>query len=801
MPDASASDLERHPDGVSLRLGAIRLRIHALRPDLLRVRIGRDGALPEDASWAATPAARAAQAGVAHHQHGFDTEALQVRIDPVTGSTEITDRDGRPILADATDAPFKPQGPGFRLAKQLRPRTHLYGLGEKAGPLDRRGRVVSMWNTDAYRYQESTDPLYKSIPFMLGFEAGAAWGLLLDNSFRSVFDLGVQQPDRMVFGADGGEIDYYVLAGPSPKDVLSAYGWLTGLPPLPPLWSFGFQQSRYSYHSAAEVRALAAELRARRIPCDVIWFDIHLLDRFRPFTTDPEAFPDFPALVRELRAQGFRAVVIADLHIPLLPGENYAPYETGAAGGHFIRDASGETFVGKVWPGDCAFPDFTRKATRDWWAGLLATPDLRDVAGIWCDMNEPSVFATPSRTMPLDALHRIEEPGFESRDATHAEIHNVLGQQNARATYDGLLALRPDRRPYVMSRAAYAGSQRYGVVWTGDNSSTWNQLRLSTPMLLGLGLSGLPFCGCDLGGFTGSPTPDLLTRWLQLGMFNPVARNHSDFGSKPQEAWVHGPDHEALRRRAIEERYRLLPYIYTLAEEAARTGIPMMRPLFMEFPDAAGGYPLDGESGNQFMFGDALMVAPAPYPDATDDYQVILPAGDWYDYWTGEAVIPEGPAKLTGGSGNTLATTVPPGSMPQHVTRTPRLDELPVFARAGSIIPRQAVVQHTGEQAGAALELLVLPAGTCSGAIYADAGDGTAHQSGAWARQAFSAQFAADGSASVTLHPVVNGQGSTSAGGYTPWWREVLVRVAGRPGPGLRLPLPGTSPVTSPLPA
>lgn len=770
--------IEPRPDGFELRRDGIVLRLVALRHDVLRLRIGHDGHLPEDASWAVLPEARAAHVAVQVGPDGFSTASARVTIDRRTLSLTIRDLAGRVILADDPEDPFTTDDEGFRLTRMLPDETHIFGLGEKAGALDRRGRSFVMWNTDAYRYQEATDPLYKSIPFFMGFERGQAYGLFLDNNFRTSFEFGVHRPDRLSFGAEAGPIDLYIMTGPTPKAVQQAYAWLTGPPPLPPLWSFGFHQSRYSYMSAEEARTLADRLRRERIPTDVLWFDIDVLDRNRPFTVNETTFPDFPGLIKTLEQQGFRSVVIADLHMPLLPGQDYAPYESGAAGDHFVRDAAGEVYVGTVWPGPCVFPDFTRLATRDWWGTLLRDTLLADhVAGIWNDMNEPSIFGTPSRTMPLDAMHRIDEPGFAPRRAEHREIHNVFGMQNARATHDGMLALRPGRRPFVMTRASYAGGQRHSVTWTGDNTASWNHLRMSTPMLLSLGLGGFAFAGCDLGGFSSSPPPELLTRWLQLGMFNPISRDHSDKGTRPQEPFVDGEAHTAIRRRFIEARYRLLPYIYTLAEEASRTGIPMMRPMFMEFPDAADGYPLDLEDGNQFMWGPAMLIAPAPYPEALDRYAVILPPGEWHDYWTGEKVPDAQPAKLTGGSGATMAVGGDPARMPRQVYRTPELDQLAVYVRAGSIIPRQPLVQSTAETPQGPLELAIYPGPDCEGSVYLDDGVSFGYRSDGFLRLRFRCEVAPDGSVGIKT--------VQREGGFLPWWDrlEFVVHGIDRTGP------------------
>ena len=777
--DATTGRLLPSVSGFTWKGHGVLIEVTALRHDVLRVRIGVRDTLPEDASWAVLPESRAARAAVQHEPCGIRTASTVVGVEPESGAITISDSSGRVILGDAGE-PIACEPAGFRLRKRLPASTHIFGLGDKAGALDRRGRSFVLWNTDAYKFQESTDPLYKAIPFFVGFGEGRAYGLLLDNSFRSFFEFGVIDPETLSFGADGGAIDTYVMTGPTPKEVQQAYAWLTGPPPLPPLWSFGYQQSRYSYLSADAIREVACGIRAHRIPCDVLWFDIDVLDRRRPFTIDTKAFGDFTALIESMLSQGLHSVIIADLHVPCLPGAGYAPYESGIAGDHFVRGPGGARYVGEVWPGDCHFPDFTREATRRWWGSLFEAPLFRHVGGIWNDMNEPSVFKTTSRTMPPDVVHRIEEPGFAARQAHHGEIHNVFGMQNARATYDGLLSLRPGQRPLVMSRASYAGGHRTSVVWTGDNSATWNHLRMSTPMLLSLGLGGFAFAGCDLGGFAGSPSADLLTRWLQLGMFNPISRNHSDKDTRSQEPWMDGEPHLAIRRRAIEERYRLLPTIYTMAEESARTGLPMMRPLFMEFPDATSGQPLDLEADSQFMWGSSMLVAPQPYPETMDAYQVMLPPGGWYDYWTGEKLTGLPFAKLAGGSGSETELVHDAATMPHAIWVTPELGHLPVYVRAGSILARQPLVQHTGETPQGALELAVYPGPGCSGTIYLDDGCSFAYRSGGFLRQRFTCEAMPDGSFAIGI--------GAREGDFVPWWDRFEFVVHG--GAVLRVSAP-----------
>ncbi len=556
------TDIHAMPHGVEVHAGKALLRIEALRADVLRIRITPDGVLPEDASWAVLPESRTS--GIPVHPEvtpaevTFTTAALKVRIERMPLRLIIEDPGGRILSEDAPGRPTEflgardAQGGEFHVTKTLEADEHFFGLGDKTGPLDRRGEAFNNWNMDAYGFQESTDPIYKTIPFFLGERAGQYYGIFLDNTWRSTFDFGSNQRDAYSFGSDGGPLDYYFLCGPEPKHVIQAYAWLTGPSPLPPLWSLGFQQSRYSYAPESVARDVAAHLRRDRIPADVLWLDIDYQDKNRPFTVDPFGFPDMPKFVADVKAMHLHTIAITDLHVADAPGQGYAPYDTGKAADAFVKKPDGTDFVGIVWPGPSVFPDFTHQASRVWWGTNYKQFVHDGFAGFWNDMNEPSVFNGPEKTMPLDTVHRVDGTGFTPRTASHREIHNVFGMQNARATYEGVLKLDPGNRPFVMTRASYAGGQRYSVTWTGDNSSTWNHLRMTVPMLVNLGLSGYAFAGADVGGFAGSPQPDLLTKWLEYSAFQPIDRDHSSKGTLPQEVWVNGPQQEAVRRHFIE---------------------------------------------------------------------------------------------------------------------------------------------------------------------------------------------------------------------------------------------------------
>lgn len=758
------------PSGIEVVSNGLHEKVVALRDDVVRVRVWRGNTPPEDASWAVLASSRSSNVPVKPQDSGtaafgFCTGKLIVQIDKASLALSIQDPNGAVLLQDAR--PIRFDGDAFRIYKAMPADEHYFGLGDKVGPLDRRNQAFTLWNTDAYRFQETTDPLYKSIPYFMTYRAGRAAGILLDNTWRSSFDFGKESPDAYSFGAAGGPIDYYFFFGPTPKQVVETYAWLTGTPPLPPLWSFGYQQSRYSYMTQARVLEVASQLRAEKIPADAIYLDIDFQEKNRPFTVDNATFPDLPGTIARLKADHFHVVAITDLHIARLPGQNYAPFDTGLAGDHFVKNPDGTIYTGRVWPGPSVFPDFTRRQTRAWWGSLYACLRSDGIEGFWNDMNEPSVFDSPTLTMPVSTLHRIDEPGFIPRTATHAEIHNVYGMENARATYDGLLALDPGTRPFVLSRAAYAGAQRYAVTWTGDNSSSWNHLRMSTPMLENLGLSGFAFAGADVGGYAGTPTPELLTKWFEIGAFYPIDRDHTEKGTADQEPWAGGRQHEDIRRHFIEERYRLLPYLYTLADEASRTGLPMLRPLFFEFPDAlADRHPIDVDlpASGEFMLGSDLLIAPPPYPDETESYVVELPSDGWYDLWSGSAVVPasQPAASNSGAASDVKAPTV------LHIS--PRPEQLPVFVRAGSILPLAPVVQSTAETPQGPLTLQVYVGDHCGGSLYQDDGATFAYKSGSYLRLEFTCQRNSDG---LQIHL------STPTGNFSPWWNQIRLEVFG----------------------
>jgi alpha-glucosidase len=644
----------------------------------------------------------------------MQTPALKITVQRNPLRISFADLAGDSLDEDDPDHGMTFNDNGYSVSKRLAEDEHVYGFGEKNGQLDKRGWNLGgynyvMWNTDTYMHDAATDPLYVSVPFFMTLRHGKTHGIFLDSTWRSFFDVGHDHPGLLTFGAAGGDLDYYFINGPDPKQVIERYTALTGRMPLPPLWSLGYNQCRYSYYPESRVRELAATFREKKIPADVIWLDIDYQDNYKPFTWNYDRFPDPKKMLSDLRAEHFRVVCIVDPHPKMQKG--YAPYDEGIEGNYFVKNADGSVYQGPVWPshakddpGPSVFPDFSNPAARKWWGQLYRGLMDDGIAGIWNDMDEPSVFDTPSGTMPLNVVF-----DNDGQPAAGDQMHNVYGQLMSRATFEGLSRLRPDARPFVLTRASFAGGQRYAALWTGDSTSDWSSLRQSLATLLGLGLSGFPFVGSDIGGFVGSPSAELYTRWIQFGVFSPFMRSHSDSGSPSKEPWMFGHSDEAINKHAIELRYELLPYIYNVMEQASETGVPALRPLLMDFPQDEHVAGIDDE----FLFGDDLLAAPVLHEGAAQR-DIYLPAGDWYDYWTGERIA----------GGQTI-----------HVPVT--LDSIPMYVRGGGFIFRQPVVQSTDEMPRNPLEVLVAPAKESQASFYEDDGHTLGYQDGAFMRRDF----------------------------------------------------------------
>lgn len=637
---------------------------------------------------------------------GLGAIALRVTTTPLTLAWETPE--GLPLWSPMTVGTL---GDQLTIEGPLLPADGCFGLGEKPGYLDRRGRKYVFWNTDnSGVHTETHDALYQSIPFLLTRHEGRHAGWLFDDPGRTHLDLGASDPSRWRYRADGPGLRLFAVAGPQMASVVRRYGELTGRMAMPPRWALGFHQSRWSYPSREAVAAIAREFRTRRIPADVIHIDIDYMDAYKVFTWSDTRFPDPEGLLAALAKDGFSAVTIVDPGVKREPG--YRVHDECLNHGYYIRNTHGAPYIGKVWPGECLFPDFIREDVRAWWGDQHKALLDVGVAGIWTDMNEPSVFKDPGtpyeeRTIPDDARQ-----GPSSDEVPHRQVHNLFANGMAQATREGLLRLRPDTRPFVISRAGYAGIQRHAMVWTGDNHSSWAHLEMSLPMCLNLGLSGLAFVGPDVGGFGGDCTSELLVRWTQAGAFFPFFRNHSAHGTRHQEPWAFGPEAEALCREAIGWRYRLLPYLYGVFQEAVETGLPVMRPMPLSYPHEPACRPLF----DQFMLGADLLVAPVLRPGLTQR-SVYFPTGRWAHLMTGE--VHTGPG---------FAVVSAP------------LDQIPVFVREGAAVPLGPVVQHTGEPVDT-LTLHLGPGAGWAGRFYDDDGRTLGYQRGAYNAWRFEGGF------------------------------------------------------------
>ncbi|MEO1130752.1 MAG: TIM-barrel domain-containing protein [Planctomycetota bacterium] len=475
-------------------------------------------------------------------------------------SLSFEDAARRERLGRATDGPsvkprFSTDDSGRQVVEiNVAPGTDLYGTGMVAGPLLRTGRRTVAWNTDAYNYTEAFDSLYQSHPWVLAVRAdGSAYGVLADTTYRCVIDL----RDGIRFVADGPSHPVIIFEGRSPQQVIERLTDMIGRMPLPPKWTLGYHQCRYSYFPDRRAQEVASEFRKRDIPCDVIWHDIHYMHNNLNFTFDPEHFPDPAAHNAALHAMDFKTVWMINTGQGIRD-ENPVAKEMRERS-LSVETASGEPFIGRVWPGDCLFPDFTRAEVRAWWGGLFRDFLAVGVDGVWNDMNEPAVFEGEGWTMPLDNIHRADEN--LGGTATHARYHNVYGMLMARSTREGILRARPDRRPFVLTRANFIGGHRYAAMWTGDNAATWEHVDWSITMALNLGLSGQPFAGPDIGGFKGSISGEMFARWMGIGAMLPFARGHTEVDSIDKEPWAFGPEVERTARLALERRYQHMPYL------------------------------------------------------------------------------------------------------------------------------------------------------------------------------------------------------------------------------------------------
>ncbi len=580
------------------------------------------------------------------------TDDLKIEVDKETLAVKISDRNGNVISEDLTLDTKK-----ISIIKKRTWEKGVYGNGEKYTWINQLGTATINYNSDVLLHHSIHNPLvqnmHTSIPFYIGAAPGNAYGVFFDNSYRTEFDFAKTDQEVISFQAHGGHLDYYFIYGPSVSDVVTAYGLLTGTPPLPRKNFLGYHQSRYSYEDQEELLSVAESLRKYQIPCDVLYLDLAYMEAYKVFTINKERFRDFKKVLEQLKEKGFSVVVIVNPGVKV--EENYRVYEEGKERGYYVKDLQGQIYQGEVWPKPAAFPDFRRSEVRKWWAGFHRELLECGVEGIWNDMNEPSNFNEEEGTLPDETVH-LDDDG---KKIPHSEAHNIYGLLQTQATLEGLEKYQPEKRAFILTRAAFAGSQRYSALWTGDNSSTWEHLESSIPMILNLGLSGYSFVGADVGGYRGDCSGELLVRWTQLGAFIPYFRNHSETGTARQEPWEYSPAVLEVTRKYIRLRYQLLTHYYNLMRVSALTGVPAVRPLFYHHQEDLNTYNIN----DQFLLGEGIMVCPVLRP-GMDHRLIYLPEGLWHDYWTGD---------IYHGS--------------KYYTCKAPLEVLPLYIKAGTIIP------------------------------------------------------------------------------------------------------------------
>jgi alpha-glucosidase len=610
---------------------------------------------------------------------------LSIRVGPL-GNLEYLTPDGGLLRSES---PPTRQGESWSHQAALAIDEHLYGLGHQTSGLDLRGGNYRMWNTDpGGSYSPGDGPVYKPIPVYFSLHARGSYLIFYENYY----------PGRIYFdpaGSEGiaeakfetGMLRTYFIPGP-PEAALARYTELTGRPELPPHWVLGYHQSRWGYKTEADIREVAAGFRRHDWPISAIHLDIDYMDGYRVFTVDRERFPDLASLSKSLSepedgSDPIRLVTIIDPGVKKEVG--YAIYRDGLKRGVYCMDPMGKPQTGLVWPDWSVFPDFTKPDTRRWWGEQYTCLLKMGISGFWHDMNEPTSFsAWGDMTLPLSTRHDLDGTGGD-----HRAGHNLYGLLMNRSAHEALRRIRPEYRPWIFTRSAWAGVQRYAWNWTGDIESTWEALRMSISSILGLSLCGLGMTGPDIGGFSGDPSAELYLRWFQMAAFLPLFRTHSAIGAARREPWAYGEPYTSILGSFLHLRYQLLPYFYTLTWKASQTGQPFIRPLWWQDPSDMDYWDAD----DAFLCGPDLLVAPICEP-AAKTRTLRLPAGEWYSYWDDSRFL--GPATIT---------------LPV------KLEHIPVLVRAGSILPAA-----TNQQLD--LHIYFPRQGNGLGLLYSDAGDG-----------------------------------------------------------------------------
>lgn len=691
----------------------VTLRITVLRDSMIRFRYTVEGDFSNDFSYAIDKS----------QSHGYNSLELKEEEDFYRIQTSkiyviirkqdmrvgIYTLEGHPILEDEKgfhwEECYEFGGNIIKMSKTSLEGESYYGLGDKASHFNLKGKRVENWATDQYAFSKDQEPLYKVVPFFIGLHSDKAYGVFFDNTFRSFFDFSNERKNVTSFWADGGEMNYYFIYGPKMSDVVTTYTHLTGKPELPPLWTLGYHQCKWSYYPESKIKEITTRFRDLQIPCDGIYLDIDYMDGFRCFTWNKEYFPDPKQMVADLAKDGFKTVVIIDPGIKI--DNDYWVYKEGLENDYFCKRSDGPYMKGKVWPGECNFPDYTNPKVREWWSGLFRELIAEiGVKGVWNDMNEPAVMEVPTKTFPLDVRHN-----YDGNYCSHRKAHNIYGTQMARATYEGVKRFAYPKRPFIITRSAYSGAQRYTSSWTGDNVASWEHLWIANIQMQRLSISGMGFTGSDIGGFAEQPSPELYARWIQLGVFHPFCRTHSSGDHGEQEPWSFGEEVIDVTRKFVELRYQLLPYLYTMFWHYVNDGIPMLKPLvYYDQFDKQTHYRTD-----EFLFGNQILVCPILEPNA-QGRRMYLPEGNWYNYWTNELV--QGKRELWVDAA---------------------FDQIPIFIKEGAIIPKYPVQQYVGQIESPELSLdIYYKFGKEKSYVYEDAQDGYDYNKGRFSYKTFS---------------------------------------------------------------
>ena len=596
-----------------------------------------------------------------------------------------------------------------------------------------------MYNSDVFEYEmDSPMTLYGSIPFMQAHRKDSTVGVFWLNAAETWVDIvkakissnplslgiGAKVDTNTHWFSESGLLDIFVFLGPKSKDVLHSYAELTGYSQLPQQFAIGYHQCRWNYVTDEDVKDVDRKFDKHNIPYDVIWLDIEYTDGKKYFTWDSHNFADPIGMQKQLGSHDRKLVVIIDPHIKNEGG--YSVVDELKAKSLAVNNKENNIYEGWCWPGSSHWIDCFNPAAITWWQSLFSYSSFKGTSPntfVWNDMNEPSVFNGPETTMPKDNLHH---GNWEHRD-----VHNINGMTFHNATYTALLHRDPKspRRPFVLTRSFFAGSQRLGAVWTGDNLASWDHLVASVPMTLASNIAGFPFVGADVGGFFGNPSNELLTRWYQAGTFNPFFRGHAHIDSRRREPYLAGEPYTGIITQAIRLRYQLLPAWYTAFHEAATDGSPIIRPQYYVHPSDEKGFAID----DQFYIGSTGLLAKPVTTEGAQSVDIYISDSEkYYDYFD---------YTIYSGAGKTFTITAP-------------LEKIPLLMQSGHIIPRRDRPRRSsGLMRWDPFTLVVVVGkdGKAEGALYIDDGESFDYQDGAYIHRKFTFSSSAPGGSSVLV--------------------------------------------------